>query len=295
MLPEGATPLGNGIVLFENKINVPDGLLEFLAKLKSEAKEKHYSYTYDDDGNVLYATNKSGHRFQLEDIDKNCSRITDFYESFEDDWQLEFFTHCEDALYKSMIEYASIYPMVLPCLWWKTQGHVLAYGPGSDLGLHCDNDINFTPGFEPDYQLGIRHVLASITYFNSSVDEIDNENFTGGEINFPYAEVTYKPKRGDILMFPGNYMCTHEVKGVTSGNRYAYLEYFGQGSSDPDRGVQISDPVEDRFGGQVWMPSLFEDYRNYVIEFYGENYDEHKLLPVSRLFHSSNTKEEVES
>lgn len=295
MLPDNCELLGGGIVLFKNRINIPEGLIDFLAELKIQATEKHYSFIYDEDGNPLYATNRSGHRFQLEDIDKNCSRITDFQEYFSSDWQREFFVSCEEILYKTMIEYASIYPMVLPCLWWKTQGHALAYGPGSDLGLHCDNDINFSPGFEPDYQLGIRHVLAAITYFNSSVENIDEINFTGGEIHFPYIDVTYKPKAGDILMFPGNYMCTHQVFGVKEGNRYAYLEYFGQGSSDPERGVRVSDPVAGKFGGQVWMPELFNDYKDYIINYYGENYDEYKLLPVGRNFHSQNTKEEVES
>lgn len=295
MLPKNSEVLGNGIVLFKDRIKVPDKLLDYLAQLKVEATEKHYSFVYDDNGAPLYATNKSGHRFQLEDIEKNCSRITDFYNNFSEDWQKDFFLECEQILYKTMIEYCSIYPMVLSCLWWKTQGHALAYGPGAGLGLHCDNDINFSPGFEPDYQLGIRHVLASITYFNSSVDKQDECNFVGGQINFPYAEVTYTPQVGDILMFPGNYMCTHEVFDVESGNRYAYLEYFGQGSSDPDRGVNIADPIEGVFGGQVWMPSLFDDYKKYVIEYYGENTDDHRLLPLGRQFNSSNTKEEVES
>lgn len=293
MLPPNAHLLGSGIVLFKNKIDVPDGLISFLCSLKEEARIKHYSYVYDDNGNILYATNKSGHRFKIEDIDKNCSRITDFYDSCSEDWQRSFFVSCQETIYKTMIEYASIYPMVLPCLWWKTHGHVLAYGPGSDLGLHCDNDINFSPGFEPDFQLGIRHVLAAITYFNSSMDTSDNENFVGGEISFPYADVTYRPSRGDILMFPGNYMCTHQVSAVTEGNRYAFLEYFGQGSSDENRGVSVSDPSPNRTSGQTWMPDLFDDYRKYVIEYYGVDHDDHKLLPIDRVFHSSNTKEEV--
>ena len=293
MLPFGAEPLGSGIVLFKNKINVPDELTSFLYSLKEESKVKHYSYVCDENGNQIYATNKSGHRFKLEDIDKNCSRITDFYDSCTQDWQSDFFRSCEKAIYQSMIEYASMYPMVLPCLWWKTHGHVLAYGPGSDLGLHCDNDINFSPGFEPDFQLGIRHVLAAITYFNSSKDTVDDDNFVGGKITFPYAGVTYTPEKGDILMFPGNYMCAHQVDEVSAGNRYAFLEYFGQGSSDQDRGVNVSYPSPNTTSGQTWMPDLFEDYRKYVIQYYGESYDEHKLLPVNRVFHSSNTKKEV--
>jgi hypothetical protein len=286
-------PLGNGIVLFKNRIDVDTSIIEELAEMKKSARDKHYSFVKDESGNILYATNKSGHRFELDDIEKNCSRITDFRESSSESLS-SFFVNCEKIIYNTLLEYGSIYPMSIPCFWWKTKGHVLAYGPGSDLGLHCDNDINYQPGFEPDYQLGIRHVLAAITYFNSSVEEYDGINFTGGEINFPYANVTYKPSAGDILMFPANFISTHEVLGVKDGNRYAYLEYFGQGSSDPDRGVNIREDGQDVFSGQVWLSSLYDDYREYVISKYGDAGENLMLLPVSRKFHSKSTKEEVE-
>ena len=286
--------LGNGIVLFESRVEPTKDVIQFLSEQKESAKQRHYSFTYDDNGDPLYATNKSGHRFQIEDIDKNCSRITDFYDHFNSKDIENFFLECEATIYKTLLEYGSIYPMAIPCLWWKTMGHVLAYGPGSDLGLHCDNDINYQPGFEPDYQLGIRHVLASITYFNSSVDKYDGENFVGGEIHFPYAEVVYKPKAGDILMFPANFVATHEVFDVTEGERYAYLEYFGQGSSDDSRGINIVDPREGLYGGQVWMPDLYKDYRDYIVSAYGEDDESDMLLSVSRKFHSHDTKQEVE-
>lgn len=286
--------LGNGIVLFKSRIPYSSDVVSFLSELKTQAKNRHYSFVEDEDGNIIYATNKSGHRFNLEDIDKNCSRITDFYEYFPSDEIKEYFINCEEIIYKTLLEYGSIYPMSVPCLWWKTMGHVLAYGPGSDLGLHCDNDINYQPGFEPDFQLGVRHVLAAITYFNSSVEEYDGENFVGGEIVFPYADVKYTPQAGDILMFPANFVATHEVLGVKEGNRYAYLEYFGQGSSDGERGINICEPRDDVYSGQVWLSTLFEDYRKYILDTYGEKHDDLRLLPVSRKFHSQNTKQEVE-
>jgi len=286
--------LGNGIVLFKSRISYNKKVIDFLSELKLEANIKHYSFVKDDTGNVLYATNKSGHRFNIEDINRNCSRITDFYEHFTTSEIKDYFINCENIIYKTLLEYGSIYPMVIPCIWWKTVGHVLAYGASSDLGLHCDNDINYQPRFEPDYQLGIRHVLAAITYFNTSVDQYDGENFVGGEINFPYAEVSYSPSAGDILMFPANFVATHEVSEITAGERYAYLEYFGQGSSDPERGISIVDPRDDLFGGQVWLHELFEDYEKYILDTYGEDNIDLMLLPINRKFNSQNTRTEVD-
>jgi hypothetical protein len=286
--------LGNGIVLFKSRIPYTKEVIDFLSELKSEANTKHYSFIKDSEGNILYATNKSGHRFSVEDIEKNCKRITDFYEYFSSNEIKNFFIDCENIIYKTLLEYGSIYPMVIPCLWWKTMGHVLAYGTSSDLGLHCDNDINYQPKLEPDYQLGTRHVLAAITYFNSSVDEYDGENFVGGKINFPYAECSYSPCAGDILMFPANFIATHEVTEVTVGERYAYLEYFGQGSSHPERGINITDPRDDLFGGQVWLHELFKDYERYITDTYDDDSIDLMLLPIARQFNSQNTRIEVE-
>ena len=286
--------MGCGIVLFPSRIQVDSDVIKFLSELKSSSIKNHYSFVKDSDGKPLYATNKSGHRFEIEDIDKGCSRITDFYNYYPNNKIENFFDQIQKSIYQALLEYISIYPMALPCLWWKTIGHVLAYGRGSELGLHCDNDINYQPGFEPDYQLGIRHVLAAITYFNSSVDSPDSDNFVGGEIDFPYANARYNPKAGDILMFPANFLTTHQVLETTHGNRYAYLEYFGQGSSDPIRGINITDNQPGTNSGQVWMSSLFDDYANYVRAVYSEKDMGDKLLPVNRKYHSHNTKKEVE-
>ncbi len=285
--------LGDGVILFKSSIKVNKKIISFIDNLKDDAKKNHYTFIKDSDGKDLYAVNKSGHRFNLEDIDKNCSRITDFYNHFDSEDTKNFFINCEKTIYKTLLSYASIYPMIIPCLWWKTTGHILAYGPNSDLGLHCDNDVNYQPGFEPDFQLGTRHVLAAITYFNSSVKEYNSENFVGGEIYFPYLDITYTPESGDILMFPANFVASHQVLPVSQGNRYAYLEYFGQGSSQEDRGICIAEDNENIFGGQVWMSSLHKDYTQYIFDEYGENYDLPYLLPVGRKYNSHNTKLEV--
>ena len=95
-------------------------------------------------------------------------------------------------------------------------------------------------------------------------------------------------------MFPANFVATHEVSEITAGERYAYLEYFGQGSSDPERGISIVDPRDDLFGGQVWLHELFKDYERYITDTYDDDSIDLMLLPIARQFNSQNTRIEVE-
>ena len=48
-----------------------------------------------------------------------------------------------------------------------------------------------------------------------------NDNYKGGE--FMCRNKKIKLKRGDILMFPSNFMYPHEVKEVTKGIRYSFV------------------------------------------------------------------------
>jgi hypothetical protein len=188
--------------------------------------------------------------------------------------------------------------MAAPCLWWKTQGHVVAYSPGSNFGLHADNDVNYQPGAIPDQQLATRNVIGALIYFNDSVDELSDikkYEYVGGEIVFPYLNVVYKPKAGDLIMFPSNFLAAHEVKDCFGGSRYGYVGYFAQGSSDESKGINIRDKTSVIDSGQVWIPELFDDYFNYVNEKYGDSLFEYPELtrPIKRSNTSSGTTQEV--
>jgi predicted 2-oxoglutarate/Fe(II)-dependent dioxygenase YbiX len=60
-----------------------------------------------------------------------------------------------------------------------------------------------------------RVFLSAILYFN--------ENFTGGELNFPDNELCFQPKKGSVFIFPSRTM--HEVLEIKSGNRYMTQTY----------------------------------------------------------------------
>ena len=47
-----------------------------------------------------------------------------------------------------------------------------------------------------------------------------NDDYEGGEINFPNQNVTIKPSAGSLIMFPSQEPFIHEVRPITSGVRY---------------------------------------------------------------------------
>jgi len=259
-----------GIVLFKNVIPMKEHgyVLDFARSLRSKALKDDFTFINDDLGNPIYAINRSGHRYTLEDVDIACNHIMNFMHEGLDKQYFDFFNACEDVLYQCMLRYVEIFPMMLTCLWWRTQGHIVGYGKGGRFGKHCDNDVNYQPGAEPDQQLAIRNVLGGLIYFNNSVSSFSevksNNDYIGGEITFPYAKFTYSPKAGDVLMFPSNYLGTHKVLECKEGERYAYVGYFAQGSNDSSRGINIRQPSEVMDSGQVWMPSIVEDYLRFI-------------------------------
>lgn len=278
--------LAPGIVLFPNTDINSAGIIELFNELKEGALQENYNFIKNEFGKIIYGINRSGHRIPAEDIDKTCLRLSNILS--HRNHNLEYIFELEKILYTILLKYIEIYPQVLPCLWWKTKGHGLIYSNDSCLGLHSDNDINYMPGAEPDYQLGIRHVLTSICYFNSS-----GFDYVGGEIKFPYYNITYSPKKGDILFFPSNFLAAHEVNPVIGGNRYCYLEYYGHGSSDPSRGVNISENSDNLTSGQVWLSNLPQDYKKYIIDKYGQANLGEFLRPIRNNYSSNNTKEEL--
>jgi hypothetical protein len=268
-----------GIMLFEKTIKHDVDILNFLNDITEKELKKNYSLETSIKDNKQYFVNASGHRFLKEDIEKNCVRLSAYFQYEDSSKACSYFLNCEKLTYFCLLEYIEKYPMLLPCIWWKTKGHPLVYKSGSMQGLHCDNDINYMPNHEPMQQLGSRHVLASITYLN--------EDYVGGEIVFPYLGIKYKPKSGDTLMFPSNFMYSHQVKDITSGTRYAYLQYFGQGSSDTKYGISIADDDEHVFTGQVWLKNIFSDYKKFIVSRHDNQNSGPFLLPLQRSIHSA--------
>lgn len=89
---------------------------------------------------------------------------------------------------------------------WHDSYGILKYGEGQQFTNHIDD--------HPTY-----HRRISTVYYL-------NENYTGGEINFPRFGVTLKPKANQMIVFPSTYVYNHSVSPVTSGERYAVVSWM---------------------------------------------------------------------
>ena len=171
---------------------------------------------------------------------------------------VNFFVECEKALYRGLVRYIDLFPMILNTLWWKCRGHVLKYLPGASLGMHNDNDTNFRVMNGQRYytprEVAMYQVVNALAYFN--------DDYEGGEFRFPYADVTIKPNTGDIVFFPANYIGTHAVAPVKSGLRYTYLAQFGHGIAKNDHIVEAQQSVD--WLPPVYMPFVYQDYERFL-------------------------------
>lgn len=103
--------------------------------------------------------------------------------------------------YKSITRYnVAINPFPLSSL------HVVKFVKGFYLGPHVD-----TLSSEGNH-------IASVYYIN--------DDYTGGEINFPDHKLKIKPKANSIIIFPGNENYLHEVRKIIDSDRYSSAMWF---------------------------------------------------------------------
>lgn len=88
--------------------------------------------------------------------------------------------------------------------WHESYG-ILKYGVGQKFTNHIDD--------HPSY-----HRRISTVYYM-------NEDYSGGEINFPRFGISYKPKANEMIVFPSTYVYNHSVEEVTEGTRYAVVSW----------------------------------------------------------------------
>jgi hypothetical protein len=89
---------------------------------------------------------------------------------------------------------------------WHDAYGILKYGVGQQFTNHIDD--------HPSY-----HRRVSTVYYL-------NDNYTGGEINFPRFGITLKPKANQMIIFPSTYVYNHSVSPVIEGERYAVVSWM---------------------------------------------------------------------
>jgi hypothetical protein len=220
---------GCGVVEFENVINIDKLFLKEYINYISSINESAFIYVEED--GKRYALNKTGFKFEVNDIPEAPSRYTKLYEQDTDKKYTKFIEEINEGLYKCLVEYCKLYPDAHTTIWWKGNGHIAGYSVGQWIGPHCDDQIPFTFGEIPTNEFPIHNTVSCGLYLNDCVEteNVDEFTYSGGEMNFPHAKVTYSPKSGGVIMYPSNYIGRHEVKPVTKGYRYVFLQFYSYG------------------------------------------------------------------
>jgi hypothetical protein len=89
----------------------------------------------------------------------------------------------------------------------QTDLSVVEWTEGSYLSLHVD-DL----GYITDNHLPVHIYL--------------NDDYEGGELNFQTFGLSIRPKKGDMIVFPGNMHYPHELTKILSGTRYTLAVWF---------------------------------------------------------------------
>jgi hypothetical protein len=235
-----ADHLGGGVVKFHDTIDVDDGIVSHLADMADEALVE----MYDMDPKGRFGINQSGHVIPAEHIAAMPIRINQPLDS-------DFFDRCDKAIYKNLVTYCTFYPDAMPSCWWEAGGHVAVYRTGALLGMHGDNDVNYSYGDHPKDQTALFNAVSSTLVLGTG--------FNGGNLKFEHLKLEVRIGPGDHVLFPSNYMGAHEITPVTEGTRYSYISTFGQGTSAPDRGIVIQPERKPGLQGRAWLPNLQKD------------------------------------
>jgi hypothetical protein len=269
-----ATHLGGGVVVFTDAISLD---WEYANKISKEIVDREmgdmYQPAINPDNGLEEYVNRSGYFFSKNGIDKMPKRGSRVHQDTRPE-VVELFTFIEDCKDKYLFKYMHMFPIVFKNIWWKVKGHLVNYSSefGGYIGEHSDTSVDYVYGIpHPAHQLASRNTLSCLVYFGNCVDGSDISepgDFTGGHHRFTYLNIEYVPQRGDILMFPSNYMAAHEVTPVESGNRYTYLGWYAHGTPNPAVNEEVEDPLVNpekaAISSNVYIPYLREKFLEYL-------------------------------
>ena len=190
--------LENNIWYFKNVVSYPKELVQFINEVDNDSQShskitQWNSWTASNDINIVYGKNKNVLTNEIKQNNSN-SRLDQKILYISNSLKMAFEMCLNTYLTSKKIEPSNyILPMgEIPIREWAA---------GSGMGPHCDNyDGHTTLAF------------SMIVYLNDDYD--------GGEIEFPNHGISLKPQEGSLIIFPSTEPYLHKVNEVLYGKRY---------------------------------------------------------------------------
>lgn len=222
------THLGSGIVYVENLIQITDSDKEEIKSIFSSTAPQGYSIV---DGKTI-----SDGGYEFDDIGKRKAplRYTDIH-------NFDITKRLRSAIYSATVEYCKVFPVAMECITGQTDGYMIRYLPGNDMGPHSDCNIPYKPGT-------IEPIVISPAFNTLTTSIFLDDHHEGGDVAFRIWGISRKVELGSALIYPSNFIGCHEVSEVTSGERWAFLSWFHHGNGQ-----------ENKEGSYDWVQQLRKD------------------------------------
>ena len=252
-----------GVAIKRAVIKTPQSIIDELVTLRDLQLSKEYDF----DGDVATHKHSGIVYHNKRDILEQPTRVhphgRDGSIELSDFTVDDYWFDVDRLCYLAVLEYIQKYPTIITSLWWKNRGHVLVYEPRAFLSRHQDQDIGYT--YDTRENVIGKHEISTRNVISTTMHIADCE---GGEMYFPYADLTVEAREGDIILFPANYLGSHEITPVAEGNRrLSYLQFFGQGSMEAltsaEEGLAITEPREGFIDPFMWCPTIRGDFLKY--------------------------------
>jgi hypothetical protein len=203
-----ASHLGNGIVLIRGMLDANE-IKECDVSLVENAITPQ---GFTAKNGKLYDT--GGHEY-----DKDAGSFTHPIRYSENIDSINFTKMLTRKVYESVVGYCKIFPSVIECITEHKQLHYIKYPTNAAMGPHSDCAAS--------YKNNSVEVVSSSAIDNTlSTSVVLNNDFEGGEFVFTLIGEELSLNAGDALIYPSNFVGSHEVREVKSGERWSFLSFF---------------------------------------------------------------------
>lgn len=240
--------IAEGIALWRNAFEIEDGFAE-----------DYFGYRFEQERNISWRGAKEVHDGKLRWYENAHAplRVANFTHNEKDEAIIddnkygEYTLYLHKVLMKGLAEYLKKYPLLQRDIHYIEAYRLIYYQSGNYMSLHTDQsyagDHSFNNGSLPHQSreeggrpepadglenINMLRTICCIQHLSDSSDGEDAEwgEFDGGEVSWPYAtDKTFTPQKGDMLIYPANFLYAHEVDRILSGHRISNLNCISHG------------------------------------------------------------------
>ena len=197
-------PLAPGIIVYHNVLEDPKG---FISDVEGLVEINNLEWVSGSSSDANLATGESSVTQKIRDVNAiNIPSYSRHPHLREPQGSPTLFVH--DFLMENVYPIASDYATDHGILSYASgeNWQLLKYGKGQHFVNHVDDSKAYPRTFSMSFYL--------------------NDEYEGGEIEFPRFDLKIKPGENMAIMFPANYVYNHIVHPVLEGTRYTVVNWF---------------------------------------------------------------------